>query len=117
MGVLLVNTALGVRRLRSRQRDGHGWPQPGPGWEDPVGPWPGRTAEDTDGSWLLGLDPRGWPLAGGDLVIEPDTGREWLVLTADLLRNNLDPTVDYVRVTAHERGPHGTEAGSALTRR
>lgn len=116
MAVLLTNTQLGVRRQAVAGVDEHGAPLPA-AWGLAEGPWPGRTEERADGSWRLGVDPAGWPLAERDLVVEPATGREWLVVSADLRTNNADPAVDWVAVSAYERTAGATEAGDALTQR
>jgi hypothetical protein len=93
---------LGVRRRGPGARDAHG--EPTGGAHGPLfGPWPGAAREGADGSWSLRVDPQAWPVTAGDLVVNPDTGDSWLVRSAALLRNNLDSTVDYVRVDAMER--------------
>lgn len=113
MGVLMAGTSLGVRRRSKAGLDPHGFEQPVPGWGPVLGPWPGRATEQVDQTWVLAVDPGGWPLAENDLVAEPTTGREWLVATADLLRNNLDPSVNYVRVIGHQRVDGDTDPGRA----
>lgn len=75
-----------------------------------LGPWPGMTRErGADGGWVLGLDPLAWPVREHDLVREPTTGREWLVIHASLLTNADDSRVNWVRVEAHERKGSDTE--------
>jgi hypothetical protein len=109
MSVLMVDASLAVRRREPDSRDAHGERVYGD-WGDPVGPWPGHTRETSDGTWTLGLDPQAWPVRAGDLIVD-DGGREWLVDTTVLLRNALDPTVDWIRVTAHQRVDDQTEPG------
>ncbi|MDB4873225.1 MAG: hypothetical protein JWL97_4229 [Gemmatimonadales bacterium] len=111
MAVLLSDCRLGVRRQLAGAVDGHGDRRPG-GWAALVGPWPGRAAEGPDApgpvdatssrEWTLAVDPAGWPIRRGDLVAEV-AGREWLVLSADLLPNGADPSVSYVKVKGHIR--------------
>jgi hypothetical protein len=76
------------------------------------GPYPARAEERPDvaemggiggRAWVIALDPRLWPVRQGDMVVEPSTGAQWLVVTADLLANNASPDIDYVRVEAHMR--------------
>ncbi len=107
MAVQLPNTRLGVVR-RAEVYDAHGYPVPGPA-QALAGPWPARSSEGADGSWVLALDPAAWPVDERTVVVEPTTGVEWTVLTADLLTNNVSPIVDYVRVTAHQRVAGHTE--------
>lgn len=112
MSVLLTDRQLGVRRATTAT-DGHGSTYP-TGWGTLAGPWPGRAAEGPDvpagqtagRTWVLAVDPAGWPLDQGDLVVELQQGAtvaEWLVTSADILTNNADPSVDYIRVEAHLR--------------
>lgn len=109
--VLLPNASLGVRRRVEGARNSHGQRVPA-GWGPLVDPAPGRTNEGADATWRLGLDPGLWPVRQGDLVISL-TGGSWLVQTADLIQNNYDSTVDWVRVTALHRTGGGTEPGGA----
>lgn len=111
MAVLLTNALLGVRRRQDAGRDAHGARVPGD-W-DAVGEMlPGRVKEAADGAWSLGVDISLWPIRQGDLIAD-DAGNEWHVDTADPIRNNLDPTVDWVRIAAHERKDGHTEPGGA----
>jgi hypothetical protein len=107
----MPNANLGVRRRAATARDAHGAPLPGV-WGAVVGLLAGRVNERADGSWALGLDPSLWPVRVDDLVIS-DAGASWLVQTADLIRNNLDPSVDWVRVSAQTRTAGGTVPGGA----
>lgn len=111
MAVLLPNRSLGVRRAVTAALDAHG-DRSAPSWGAMAGPWAGRAEEEPDAAemgatggrtWVLALDPAAWPLTQGDLVAEPATGATWLVITADLLANNADPAIDYIRVEAHAR--------------
>ncbi|GAB2858407.1 hypothetical protein GCM10022221_67390 [Actinocorallia aurea] len=110
MGVLLADRELGVRKVGPGQVGPHGdviAGDPGP----MLGPWPGGGNElpDVDGqvdaersrSWALALDPACWPLRRGDLVVEPSTGVEWLVMSADLITCAPAPELDWVKVQAH----------------
>jgi hypothetical protein len=112
MAVLMVNARLGVRVRQVAATDPHGFPTP-TGWGPAGTLLPGRVQEDQDGLWRLGVDPGLWPVRQGDLVVD-DTGTTWLVATADLLRNNVDPRVDWIRVTARERVAGGTEPGGPV---
>jgi hypothetical protein len=108
MGVLMADRMLGIRRRTPGALDAHG--EPGASdWGPLIGPWPGSASEAADGGWNVSVDPQGWPLAAGDLVVEPAAARSWLVTGADLLVNTIDPTVDYVRVDARERAGTHTE--------
>jgi hypothetical protein len=111
VAVLMTNASLGVRRRQDAARDAHGERLPAP-WGPVNGPHPGRTNETADATWNLGLDPVLWPVRQGDLVIDA-AGGSWLVDTADLIRNNLDPSVDWIRVTGRHRTAAGTEPGGA----
>jgi hypothetical protein len=104
---MLPNTALTVAGEVAIEYDANGYPLPGRR-AAPPDPLPGRTLERPDHSWVLALDPGLWPVREGDHVIEPVTGREWLVVSANLLHNSLDPVVDYVRVEAEARQAGGT---------
>jgi hypothetical protein len=78
-----------------------------------VGPYDGLTKEAPDATWVLGLDPALWPVKQGDMVVDADTGAAWLVMTADLITHSVDSTVNWIRVTANQREPGGTEPGGA----
>lgn len=109
MSVLIVNAMIGIRR-RDFTIDAHGTLVPGP--EGPVEtPMPGLTRERGDGGWTLSVDEALWPVRENDVLIDVGTGREWLVLTADHLRNELDCLVNYVRCDARERQGAATEPG------
>lgn len=111
MSVLLPNAQLGVRRRAADAVDALGDEIPGtPGPLE--GPWPGRAAETADGRWTLAVDPAAWPVREHDLVTEPG-GRTWAVDTAQLIRNNYDPSVDWIRVAARQVVAGGTEPGGA----
>lgn len=113
MSVLLPNTGLGVRRRAAATYDGHGTPLPG-ALGALQGPYPARLRERADGGWSIGLDPRLWPVGVNDLVAEPETGREWNIQTAELLTNNADGRVDWIRVQGLERtAGDSTEPGGA----
>lgn len=110
MAVLMVNASLGVRRRQDGGRDAHGEPLPAD-WAAVGALLPGRVSEAADGSWSLGADPSLWPVRQRDLLVD-DAGNEWLVDTADLIQNNLDDSVDWIKVTAHQRTAAGsTEPG------
>ncbi|GIH95430.1 hypothetical protein ACFFMN_22970 [Planobispora siamensis] len=110
MAVLLADRMLGVRRRSGGAVGSHG-ERAGYTWAALAGPWPGRAEEGPDAAigatggrtWVLALDPAAWPVAQGDLVAEPASGLEWLVTSADLMKHNAHPDVDYVRVEAHAR--------------
>jgi hypothetical protein len=116
VAVLLANRRLGVRRRTGGGVGQHG--DPVTGVLGPLeGPWPGRGEESGDvpagqvggRTWELAVDVAAWPLAPQDVVVDADTGQEWLVVSADLLTNNADPAVDYVTVRGHARqGAAGT---------
>lgn len=112
MSVLLPNATLGVRRRSdATERNSHGQRVPA-GWGPVVGFRDGRTSENAQGTWNLGVDPDLWPVRKDDLVIDT-AGSSWLVVTADLIRNNYDSTVDWVRITANRRSGGGTEPGGS----
>ena len=106
MAVLLPDRSLGVRP-RATTVDAHGH-RSASSWGALRGPWPGRAAQGPDAppertggrTWVLALDPAAWPVYQGDLVEEPGSA-QWLVLSADLLNNNADSAIDYIRVEAH----------------
>jgi hypothetical protein len=115
MSVLFANTSLSVQTYDRNlpEFDSHGQLYFAT-LEAPRGPWPGsvrppgRTLADEQGPQLLQLDPAAWPLLPRDLVIEPSTGDSWTVVTSQLMTNDLDPSVNYVRVQAHPRSEAGT---------
>jgi hypothetical protein len=110
MAVLLPNCLLGVRRRTAGLTGSHG-DQTRFSWAPLVGPWPGRAEEGPDvpagqiagRTWVLAVDPQAWPLTQGDLVVDSDADRTWLITSADLLQHNRDPSINYVRVEAHLR--------------
>lgn len=112
MTVLLPNASLTVRRVTDGGSvNAHG-ERVEPVYGMVEGFYPGRTNERAEGTWSLGVDPRLWPVRQHDLVISDD-GRSWLVRSADLITNNYDSRVDWVRVDALHRGNGGTEPGGA----
>lgn len=116
MSVLLADRRLGVRTSVTTT-DSHGHSSAS-SWGALRGPWPGRAAQGPDvpvglpqgRTWVLALDAAAWPVRQGDLVEDLDDGSRWLVTSADLLTNNADPAIDYVRVEAHTRTGAGTAA-------
>lgn len=112
MSVLLVNASLGVRRRFDAERDAHGSPLP-TGWGAVSGPEPGYLDEQSDGTWVVGLDPVLWPVRQNDMVIDGGTGAAWLLLTVDLIEHPVDDTVNWIRCTANQRGNGGTEPGGS----
>jgi hypothetical protein len=111
VSVLLPNASLGLRRRVEGPRNSHG-EHTADGWGPFQGPYDGRTNETSGGTWSLGVDPRLWPVRVGDLIISV-TGGSWLVQTSDLICNNYDSSVDWVRVSALHRTANGTEPGGA----
>lgn len=111
MSVLLPNALLGLRRRIDGARNAHG-ERVAAGWGPFEGPYDGRTNERADGTWALGLDPALWPVRENDLVISL-TGGSWLVRSSDLIQNNYDSVVDWVRVTGLQRVIGGTEPGGS----
>lgn len=109
MTVLLPNARLGLRRRVDGTRNAHGERTPA-GWGDITGPYDGRVNEQAGGTWALGLDPRLWPVRANDIAIA-GTGQSWLITGADLIQNNYDATVDWIRATALHRTDGGTEPG------
>jgi hypothetical protein len=112
--VWLANRRLGIRHAVPGPVAGHG-DRP-PEWGAVAGPWPGRAEEGGDVAldevggrvWVLALDPAAWPVQQRDLVVDADSGQEWLVTWADLRTNNVASDADYVRVEAHARTQSGT---------
>ena len=100
--MILPDCALAVSRRVGYAYDESGYPMPG-AFTEPVAPLPARKVERADHSWMLALDPSMWPVEEGDRVVEPSTGAEWLIVSADLLTNTADPAVDYVRCEAEAR--------------
>jgi hypothetical protein len=104
VAVILPDGSYSVRkRPHEFGRDAHGTPlptSPGPA----VGPGPGDSTEQQDGTWTLRLDPAAWRVRPGDLVDGP-AGRTWVVATALLKVNNAAADVDYVAVTAQLEPP------------
>lgn len=112
MVVLLPNTRLGLRRRAdAEERNSHGERVP-VGWGGLVNGalFEGRTKEQTDGTWTLGLDPSLHPVRQGDMVISED-GDAWIVTVAALLTNNYDSSVNWIRTTAQKMSAGGTEPG------
>lgn len=113
MAVLIPNVSLGVVHRPDPTLDAHGWRLPA-ALGAPAGPWPGRVEEHADHLFVLALDPAAWPVIEADVVVESGgDSRTWLVTAADLLRNNADPTVDYVRVEGRLRVDGHTEPPGA----
>jgi hypothetical protein len=52
---------------------------------------------------VLALNPAEWPMTPGDMVVDVDSGQQWLTVEVDLLNNNADPEIDYIRAVAHIR--------------
>ena len=71
---------------------------------------PGRVREDSTGMWQIGVDVSLWPVRVGD-VVRGDDGRRWSVQTSQLIRNEYDSYVDYIRVSGAELGAGGAEPG------
>lgn len=110
--VLLPNARLGLRRSSEGGFTPHGERLPS-SWGPFLGPFPGRTEEQADGTWQVAIDPSLWPVRQNDLIIAV-TGGSWLVRSSDLIQNNYDPMVDYVQTTALHRISGGqTEPGGA----
>ena len=108
MGVLMADRSLGLVRREYGAMDSDGDVAPIEGRGTLQGPWPGRARVEPDGTWVLALAPEAWPVARRDLVMDPYSGDEWIVTTAQLRRNTMDPVVDHVAVTAMIRT--GTDA-------
>lgn len=107
MAVLLADRWLHVHRADRAATDGHGYTVLAPTADPASESAPGRASQAADLTWTLGVDPNLWPIEAGDTVGD-DAGQEWIVVTADLIVNNADPTVDYIRVVAHDRYAGGT---------
>lgn len=114
MAVLLADRLLGVR-ARVTATDTHGY-RSTPSWGPLGAALPGRAEQRPDAAigatggrtWVLALDPSLWPVGQQDLVVDPDADQWWLVTSADLIKNNADPAIDYIRVEAHTRATVGT---------
>ncbi|MGA4995968.1 hypothetical protein [Nonomuraea bangladeshensis] len=104
VAVMLATTRLAVRRATTTV-DAHGTGSAS-GWAPAGVERPGRVvvepAEDGErdgpGVWVLGVDPAEWPLHARDLVVEPSTGREWVVITAERRSHGVEPSVAWLRV-------------------
>lgn len=103
MAVLMVNAQLGVRKRRPDTTDPQGFIVKG-ALGSQSGPWPGRVNQrSVHGPVSIGLDVAAWPLEPQDVVVEPATGRTWLIVTAELIRNAAEDDADYVRVDARQQ--------------
>lgn len=102
----MANRTLGVRR-RIVTDDSHG-DRVAAGFTDPDTALPGLAQEQPDTplgqpggrTWIIDLDPRLWPVAQQDMVIDVDTGEQWNVTSAQLLQNTQFPVVNHVRIEA-----------------
>jgi hypothetical protein len=108
MAVLMADRSLSVRHRSPGTLDSHG-DVVGGAWGAVQGPWPGRAHEGPNGAWTLAVDEAAWPVLAGDIIVQPDNGRQWIATTAQLMQNNLDSSVNYVRVDALERVGTNTE--------
>jgi hypothetical protein len=109
MAVLITDRMIGIRR-RATVYDAHGFPIPG-ATEDVTPLYPGLARErGGDGGWTLSVDEALWPIREDDVLFD-DRGIEWLAITADHLRNEIDNLVNYIRVDARQRQSGGTEPG------
>ncbi|MFI6536647.1 hypothetical protein ACIBHY_29645 [Nonomuraea sp. NPDC050547] len=106
---MLATTQFSIRRA-TMTMDAHGI-RSASGWAPASKARPGRIVvepsedgeRDGPGVWVLGVDPAEWPLRARDLVIEPSTGREWLVITAGRRSHAVTPSVDWLRAEASLR--------------
>jgi hypothetical protein len=120
MVVLMADRELGLIRRDAGPLDAHG-DAPVQGRSVLAGPWPGRARLETDGSWTLAVDIAAWPMEERDIILDPVNGIEWVAVTVQPLRNTMDSSVDYVRVTALIREgtdstpikPNGGQVGPA----
>ncbi|GHE31672.1 hypothetical protein GCM10017673_38030 [Streptosporangium violaceochromogenes] len=106
MAVTLASTMLG-KRPAVLTRDGHGTrsaTQWGPLQAVSPGHILSEPAADGEkngpGTATLAVDPALWPLDARDLVVEPGTGRQWTVVTADLRKHSAAPVLNWVKVEA-----------------
>lgn len=108
MGVVIPNRNLAVR-ARLAGADGHG-DRTAAGFAPAGAAYPanatanGNTPLGTPGgrTWSIALDPRLWPVRQQDMIVDPDTGQQWQVTSAQLTDHPLFPTVSYIQVQAHE---------------
>lgn len=108
MAVQIADRRLGARRRQAGGRGAHGDRLKG-GWGPTRGPYPGWGMESGDvpagqtggRSWVLALDPKLWPVYKDDQVVDADSGQEWLVTSADLMTNSVDPAADFISIKAH----------------
>ncbi|GAA4209340.1 hypothetical protein GCM10022252_75690 [Streptosporangium oxazolinicum] len=106
---MLADTAFGVRP-HVPTTDGHGTVSVS-SWAPAKPARPGRLvsapAEDGEadgpGVWVLALDPGLWPVRARDLVVEPGTGREWIVTLAVERKHAVAPVMNWINVTAYLR--------------
>lgn len=108
MSVLITDRMIGLRR-RGQAFDAHGFPAPA-AVEEETPLYPGLARERGDGGWTLSVDEALWPIREDDILFD-DRGTEWLAVTADHLRNDLDSLVNYIRVDARQRQGSSTEPG------
>lgn len=115
MAVLMVNAALAVRRRDLDGKDSHGHRVTG-ALGTATAPLPGRVNQgQVHGTVRIGLDTALWPVQDKDVVVEPSSGRTWLVTSAELIRNAAAPDVDYIRVEAREQDAAAAESWPAGT--
>lgn len=100
----MAATMLGKRSGRD-ELDGHGTRastqfgplqavKPGTVLSEP----PGDGEKDGPGTSVLAVDPALWPLTARDLVVEPGSGRQWVVISAEHRKHAVERSLDWVRV-------------------
>jgi hypothetical protein len=106
MVVIITDRSLAVRH-RIQAQDSHG-DRIAAGFGDagPALPGLAQIQPDTplgqpgDRTWVLDLDPSLWPVAQQDMVVDPGSGLQWSVTSAQLLTNARMPLLDHIRVEA-----------------
>lgn len=108
MVVVIANCTLTVRH-RIVGTDGHG-DRTATGFGPAGAAYPGNATENGDtplgtpGSrtWSLALDPALWPVYQQDMVVDPVSGQQWQVTSAQFMPHPLFPEVEHIQVQAHQ---------------
>lgn len=108
MVVLITNRALALRP-RQAGTDGHG-DRVATGFGPPGNAYPGLAVINADTplgtpggrTWRLACDPRLWPVAQQDMILDPDSGQQWQVTSAQLHTSPVAPWLNWIAVEARE---------------
>ena len=120
MSVLLPNGTATVSVRVPGALNSHG-EETASGYATPGALLPALIEQSAQGAWTACIDDSFWPVRVGDRVVD-QTGRRFQIITANLLTNSLDPSVNYVLCSVVRVGDAGGEpleaamAGSDDTR-